>query len=101
MLKTNFKSIVLPLAAIGLCVSILTSAIQVPNARPVRMPLVTSERPQVSPWIEVQGVSLRTGSIVGFQAHETREENSVVLTDGGWEFEVPVTYARLKERLGQ
>jgi hypothetical protein len=101
MLKTNFKSIVLPLAVIGLCVSILTSAIQVPNQRPVQMPVINLERLQVSPWIEVQGVSLRTDAIVGFQAHETREDNSVILTDGGWEFEVPVTYGRLKERLGQ
>ena len=89
MLKTNFKSVAIPAAIVGFCVSFLVSAQSV------------RERPQVSPWIEVQGVSLRTGSIVGFQAHETREENSVVLTDGGWEFEVPVTYARLKERLGQ
>ena len=96
MSKTNYiKSVVFSLATIGLGLSILTSATQVPSARPVR------ERPQPQSWIEVQGVSLRTNAIVGFQAHETREESSVILTDGGWEFEVPVTYDRLKERLGQ
>ena len=81
-----FKTIILPLAVVGLCVSILTSAVQVPKA-PV--------------WTEVGGVSFRVDSIVALQAHETREESSLILTDGGWEFEVPVTYARLKERLGQ
>jgi hypothetical protein len=96
MSKTNYiKSVVFSLATIGLGLSILTSAIQVPSARPVR------ERLQASPWIEVQGVSFRTDSIVALQAHETREESSLILTDGGWEFEVPITYSRLKEQLGQ
>ena len=88
-----FKSVVIPsaipAAIVGFCVSFLVSAQSV------------RERPQPQSWIEVQGVSLRTNAIVGFQAHETREESSVILTDGGWEFEVPVTYDRLKERLGQ
>jgi hypothetical protein len=86
MLKTKLKSIVLPLAAIGLGVSILTSAIRVPRA---------------PAWTEVGGVSFRTDSIVALQAHETREESSLILTDGGWEFEVPITYSRLKEQFGQ
>ena len=86
MKKTYLKSIVLPITAVGLCLSILTSAIQVPKA-PI--------------WTEVGGISFRTDSIVALQAHETREDNSLILTDGGWEFEVPVPYLRLKESLGQ
>ena len=108
MLKTNFKSIVLPFAAIGLGFLILTSALQVPDARPVQTGAFDfflgedgQALPSVSPWIEVGGISFRTDSIVALQAHETREESSLILTDGGWEFEVPITYSRLKEELGQ
>jgi hypothetical protein len=89
MLKTNFKSVAIPAAIVGFCVSFLVSAQSV------------RERPQPRAWIEVQGVSFRTDSVVALQAHETREDNSLILTDGGWEFEVPITYSRLKEQFGQ
>ena len=106
MKKTYLKSIALPLAAIGLCLSILTSALQVPDANPVETGsfdffLGEDGQTPASTWTDVGGISFRTDSIVAFQAHETREDNSLILTDGGWEFEVPVPYLRLKESLGQ
>jgi hypothetical protein len=106
MKKTYLKSIVLPIAAIGLCLSILTSALQVPDANPVETGsfdffLSEDGERSVPTWTDVGGISFRTDSIVAFQTHETREDNSLIFTDGGWEFEVPVPYLRLKESLGQ
>ena len=106
MKKTYLKSIALTLAAIGLCLLVLTSALQVPDANPVETGsfdffLGEDGQTPASTWIDVGGIIFRTDSIVAFQAHETREDNSLILTDGGWEFEVPVLYSRLKERLNQ